>query len=201
MDQMNPPQLAVHLPAPVIQTFVFQLDRSLNLDKTVETALMLRRNVLGGHNHPDSTPILNGFGAATVDIVCGRDMFVMVHNTVQMDQMNPLLLVVHLPAPVIQTFVFQLDRRFYLDKTVETALLFMGGLVGAATVDSVCIRISSVMVVNQTVQMDQMNPPPPAPVIQTFVFQQDRRFSLDKTVETVLLMMEILVGAATVDSV
>jgi len=46
-----------------------------------------------------------------------------VNQTVQMDQMNPPQLVVHLPAPVIQTFVFKLDRRFYLDKTVETALI------------------------------------------------------------------------------
>ena len=54
-----------------------------------------------------------------------------------MDQMNPPPHVVHLPVPVIQTFVFQLDRRLNLDKTVETALIEMGGLVGAATVDSV----------------------------------------------------------------
>jgi len=77
-----------------------------------------------------------------------------------MDQMN--LLAVNLPAPVIQIFVFQLDRRFFLDNTVETAVstLVVGiVLVGAAILDSVCIRVMSVMV-NQTVQMDQMKPQP-----------------------------------------
>jgi len=86
----------------------------------------------------------------------------MVHQTVQMGQMNPPPCVVHLPAPVIQTFVFQLDRRFSLDKTVETALiviLFMEILVGAATVESVCGRGISVMVLT-SVQMEKMNPPP-----------------------------------------
>jgi len=137
-------------------------------------------------------------------------MSVMAHQTVQMDQMNPPLLVVHLvhlPAPVIQTFVFQLDRRFYLDKTVETALINGDILVGAATVESVWRSGTSVMVVNETtVQMDQMNPQLlavnlPAPVIQIFVFQLDRRFFLDNTVETALVVGIILVGAATVDSV
>jgi len=61
----------------------------------------------------------------------------MVHPNVQMDQMNPPPLVVHLPVPVIQTFVFQLDRRLNLDNTVETALMYGEVMVGAATVDSV----------------------------------------------------------------
>jgi len=144
MEKMNPPQLAVHLPAPVIQTFVFHLDRRLNLDKTVETALIVRGYLL--------------VGAATVDSVWESGKSVMVHHSVQMDQMNPSLFAVQLPVPLIQTFVFQLDRRLNLDKTVETALID-GLLVGAATVDSVWSRGMSVMV-NQTVQMDQMNPPP-----------------------------------------
>merc|ERR1719319_1554604 len=89
---------------------------------------------------------------------------------------------------MIQIFVFQLDRRFFLDNTVETALIYGIVLVGAAILDSVCTRLMSVMV-NQTVQMVQMNPQLlavnlPAPVIQIFVFQLDRRFFLDNTVET-----------------
>jgi len=56
----------------------------------------------------------------------------MVHHTVQMVQMNPPLLAVHQPVPVIQTFVFKLGTSFYLDKTAETVQV-----VGAATVDSV----------------------------------------------------------------
>jgi len=133
MDQMNPPQLAVHLPVPVIQTFVFKMERRFFLDKTVENVIMILGILIGG--------------AATVDSVCGRGnmgmergMSAMVDQSVQMDQMNPPQYVVHLPAPVIQTFVFKLDRILYLDKTVETALLSTVGrvLVGAATVDSVC---------------------------------------------------------------
>jgi len=76
-------------------------------------------------------------GAATVDCMYRRTMSVMVIQTVQMDQTNPLQLAVPLPAPVIQTFVFQLDRRFFQKTTVETALIDGGNLVGAATVDSV----------------------------------------------------------------
>jgi len=138
---------------------------------------------------------------------CGWGRPVMVSQTVQMDQMNPLPLVVHLPVPVIQTFVSLMDRRFSQIKTVETALIDMavlpGFLVGAATVDSVCIRSMSVMV-DQTVQMDQMNPPPhvvhlSVPVIQTFVFHLYRIFSQVKTVETALIYY--MVGAATMDSV
>jgi len=54
----------------------------------------------------------------------------MVHQTVQMEKMNPPQLAVHLPAPVIQTFVFKLDRRLNLDKTVGTALHLYSFLVG-----------------------------------------------------------------------
>jgi len=65
----------------------------------------------------------------------------MVYQTVQMDQMNPPQLAVHLPAPVIQTFVFHMGKRFSQDKTVETAIKMMDKmmniLVGAATVDNV----------------------------------------------------------------
>jgi len=61
-----------------------------------------------------------------------------VNQSVQMDQMNPLQLVALLPVPVIQTFVFKLDRRLNLDKTVETALKVVGFLIGAATMDNVC---------------------------------------------------------------
>jgi len=143
MDQMNPPPLVVHLPAPVIQTFVFQLDRRFHVDKAVETALLVGVVLVG---------------AVTVDNVWRTTGSVMVHHSVQMNQMNPPQLVVNLPVPVIQTFVFQLDRRLDPDKTVDTALL-VWVLVGAATVESVCGRVEFVMV-HQTVQMDQMNPPP-----------------------------------------
>merc|ERR1719319_842111 len=143
-DQMNPTPLVVHLPAPVIQTFVFQLDRRLSLEKTVETALRVMGVLVG---------------AATVDSVWRSYRSVMVSHIVQTEKMNPHSLVVHLTAPVIQTFVFHLETRFSPKKTVETALniIYMGILVGAATWDSVCIRSMSVMV-NHTVQMDQMNP-------------------------------------------
>ena len=123
MEKTNPPPHVVHLPVQVIRTSVFQLDRRLNLDNTVETALIVMGILVG---------------AATVDSVWRRGGSVTVYHAVQMDQMNPLKLAVHLTAPVIQTFVFQLDRRLYLDKTVETALIVGGILVGAATVDRVC---------------------------------------------------------------
>jgi len=206
MDQMNPPPLVVHLLAPVIQTFVFQLVWSFSRDKIVDTASM------GGWVG----------GAATVASVSRWWMSVMVvDKIVQMDQMNPSQLAVHLPAQVIQTFVFQLGLIFYLNKTfhggvllmlrkkktAETALLRdpMRILVGAATVASVSRRRMFVMVVEEIVQMDQMNLPPlvvlpPAPVIQTSVFKLGTSFCLDKTVETAMLALS-LIGAATVDSV
>jgi len=140
-------------------------------------------------------------GAVMMESVWRRGMSVMVDHTVQMDQMNPPPLVVHLPAPVIQTFVFKMERRFYLDKTVETALIFGRILVGAATVECVWRSGGSATLI-QTVQMEKMNPPPlvvhlPVPVIQTFVFQLGRRLNLDKTVENAVMV----IGAATVDSV
>jgi len=106
------------------------------LDK-VETALLSNRltttllvlvDILG----------VRGFlvGAATMDSVWRGRLVMGVAQTVQMDQMNPPTCVVHLPAPVIQTFVFKRDRRFSQVKTAETAILWMI-LVGAATVDSV----------------------------------------------------------------
>jgi len=59
-----------------------------------------------------------------------------VNQTVLMEKMKPPPLAVQIPFPVIQTFVFQLDRKLYLDNAVETALRDMA-LVGAATVVSV----------------------------------------------------------------
>jgi len=167
MEKMKPPQLVVHLPAPVIQTFVFHLDRRFYPEKTVETALIVLVGVVL-------------VGAATMDSVWISGRSAMVHQTVQMDQMNPPPFVVHLPVPVIQTFVFMLDRRLNLDKTVETALIVGRVLVGAATVDSVC-RSGRFVIIGPTVQMEKMNPPQlvvhlPAPVIQTFVFQLVKRF-------------------------
>merc|ERR1719319_2119600 len=200
---MNPPPLVVHLLAPVIQTFVFQLVWSFSRDKIVDTASM------GGWVG----------GAATVASVSRWWMSVMVVDKIV--QMNPSQLAVHLPAQVIQTFVFQLGLIFYLNKTfhgevllmlrkkktAETALLRdpMRILVGAATVASVSKRRMSVMVVAEIVQMDQMNLSPlvvlpPAPVIQIFVFKLGTSFFLDKTVETAMLALS-LIGAATVDSV
>jgi len=74
-----------------------------------------------------------------------NDTFAIWSKTVQMDQMNPPPLVVHLLAPVIQTFVFQLVWSFSRDKIVDTAS--MGGWVGgAATVASVSRWWMSVMV-------------------------------------------------------
>jgi len=133
MDQMNPLQLVVHLPVPVIQTFVFKKDRRFSQVKTAETALIWNLTLMEPYPY-----LVNLVGVATVDIVCRSGRSVMVTKSVQMDQMNPPPVVVHLPAPVILTFVFHLDRRLDLDKTVETALIDMGILVGAAAaLDSV----------------------------------------------------------------
>jgi len=60
----------------------------------------------------------------------------MVYGNVQMVKMNPQPHVVHLPAPVIQTFVFQLERSFSLEKIVDTASM-LGIRVGVAILDSV----------------------------------------------------------------